>query len=203
MQCWQCAEAASGLFCEACGALLPPDPTLDHFERLGVPRQFDLDPEALSAALRARQRKVHPDRFAARGERERMLAMQHSSALNDAARALTEPARRADYMLSLAGSDVGAQDEGRIQLDPMFLMEVIEIREGLSELTGPDAHVERRRMAREIGARHEGLVEDIGRGLDAAHWPPQGLLLAALAQQAAQLRYLERILDEVQRMEAE
>lgn len=203
MQCWQCEATVEGRSCAACGALQPPDPDQDHFARLGLERRFALDPDALAAAVRQQQRLVHPDRFAAKGDRERLFAVQHSSAINDAARALSEPARRADYLLELAGRDVAAEAEGRVQLDPLFLMEIIEIREGLAELTGPDAHVERRQIAREVAGRFEALVESLGRGLDAASWPPAGPLLDGLAQQAAQLRYLERILDEIERMESE
>lgn len=181
--------------------LQPPDPALNHFERLGLERKFTLDEDALSQAVRTLQRKVHPDRFAAKSERERMLAAQHSTAINDAQRVLSDPTRRAIYLLQLAGRDLDAQDEGRVQLDPMFLMEVIEIREAVSELEGPDAHVERRQMAREVAGRREQILNGLGKGLDAVNWPPNDVLLDGLVQEAAQLRYLDRILDEIARLD--
>lgn len=167
------------------------------------------------------QRTLHPDRFVAYGDRARMLSLQHATALNDAVRVVRDPLRRADYLLTLAGRDVTAE-EGSIKLDPMFLMEVIELREAIGELSGTDAHVERGRMERTIGARYEGMLNALGSGLDAlddrlsadaepadedadaatAQIPvDREAELDRLARQAAELRYLRRILDELTRLE--
>ena len=76
MHCWQCQASVPGLVCGACGALQPPDPEADHFAVLGLSRRFDQDAEDISKRHRARQRKVHPDRFTNDGPRARRLARQ-------------------------------------------------------------------------------------------------------------------------------
>jgi len=44
MICWSCEKAAGGgVFCEACGAIQPPDAGADHFAVLGSPRRFAVD----------------------------------------------------------------------------------------------------------------------------------------------------------------
>ncbi|MCA9539545.1 MAG: Fe-S protein assembly co-chaperone HscB [Myxococcales bacterium] len=195
MKCWQCglAAEAGAVFCAACKTLLPPDPTIDHFARLGLERRFAQDADQIAAQHRQRQRQVHPDRFVGRGERMGVLSMQHATALNDAVRVLRDPVRRADYLLTLRG--VSMHDDRGVKLDPAFLMEVIELREAIEELTGTDAHVERSRLGREIAARYEATLSRLGEGLDAPAdaAPP----LDALARLAAQLKYLRRMLDEL------
>ncbi|MCA9561323.1 MAG: Fe-S protein assembly co-chaperone HscB [Myxococcales bacterium] len=193
MNCWECGAPVAAMFCEGCEAIQPPDPRLDHFARLGVEHRFEQDPDALAAAHRTLQRKVHPDRFASAGDRPRRFSMAQATALNDAIRVLRDPLRRAEYMLHLRGRDVGAEGEGRVQLSPAFLMEIIELREAVDELNGPDAHTERGRMAREVAARFEGMLAELGRRLDAGDDD-----LDAMAQLAAQLRYLRRVIDELQ-----
>jgi len=201
MACWQCGAdiAAAERFCPTCEPLQPPDPKTDHFARLGVERGFHQDVTAITKAHRALQRRLHPDRFVNRGDRVRMLALQHATALNDAARILRDPLRRADYLLGLAGREMD-KEEGKLQLGSAFLMEVFELREAIGELAGTDAHVERARLERDIGARYEARLAELAAGLDAdgERTPDE---LDGLARLAAQLRYLRNILDDLQALE--
>lgn len=166
---------------------------MDHFSRLGLTLGFEQDDDVITRAHRALQRRVHPDRYVHKGDRERRFAMEHATALNDATRSLRDPMKRADYMLQLRGFDVGAEGADRVRLSPMFLMEILEIREALEELDGQDAMVERARLGREVARQHQQTLTRLGAGLDAEE-PVEGL-----GQMAAQLRYLRRILDEIER----
>lgn len=198
MACWQCGADtdAAALFCPTCETLQPPDPKTDHFARLGLERRFAQDVDAITRAHRALQRKLHPDRFVSKGDRVRMLSLQHATALNDASRILRDPLRRADYLLGLAGREMDAE-EGKLKLDGAFLMEVFELREAIGELSGIDAHVERGRLERDIAQRYERRLATLAEGLDAegARTPEE---LDGLAQLAAQLRYLRNILQDLQ-----
>ncbi|MBU0549868.1 Fe-S protein assembly co-chaperone HscB [Myxococcota bacterium] len=191
MNCWQCGAAEAALFCKQCQALQPPNPNDDHFKRLGLQARFAYSEEEIVTAHRALQRRVHPDRFVGRGPLQRRLSLSHAAALNDALATLREPSRRAEYLLKLRGRPL---DDARdpIQLDPCFLMEIIELREALGELKDADAHVERGRIALEVAERVEGLLKQLGEGLDGDR------PLNILAQYAAQLRYLRRILEELE-----
>ncbi len=195
MTCWQCGADASGLNCDACGTIQPPDPRLDHFARLGLERRFEQDTGEIAANHRQRQRKVHPDRYTHKSPRERRLSLEHATALNDATRALRDPRNRADYLLKLRGVDLDAEGKGRIQISPLFLMEVLELREALAELEGPDAHTERARLTRSVVGRYESTLADLGRGLDADD------PVEPLTQAAVQLRYLRRVIDELETLD--
>jgi hypothetical protein len=94
-------------------------------------------------------------------------------------------------MLGLKGMDV--TDEGnQVRLQPMFLMEVLELREAMEELGGPDTHVERGRITTEVARRYESTLTTLGSGLDSGI--PS---IETLAQCAAQLKYLKKILDDL------
>jgi len=82
-----------------------------------------------------------------------------------------------------------------VQLSPLFLMEILELREALAELSGSDAHNERSGLICDIQARYEALLGSLGEGLDT------GAELDSLLQSAAQLRYLARVLEEFQSLE--
>jgi molecular chaperone HscB len=107
------------------------EPDRNHFELFGLPATFRIDAAALDRAYRALQTEVHPDRFADAGDAERRLAMQRSSRVNEAYRALKDPVERARYLLSLRG--IEAFDERDTQLALPFLEAQLERRERAAE----------------------------------------------------------------------
>ena len=106
--------------------------TQTHFELFELPVSFDIDLPNLSERYRELQRAVHPDRFANASDRERRLSVEKAALINDAFQILKSPQRRARYMLELLS--VSFDDEQDTALDPMFLMEQMELRESLAEL---------------------------------------------------------------------
>ena len=131
--CWSCHGPVGrvALFCHVCGALQPPDRS-DHFRRLGLSPRFDLDEKDLQRRYVAFQQRLHPDRFAGKSKKERVLAEQHTVSLNEAYDALKDPLRRGAYLLQLAGR-AAPTEEARTIDDPGLLMETLERREALSE----------------------------------------------------------------------
>ena len=194
MSCWRCKSSAEreDEFCVTCGTIQPPSPDRTHFDRLGVAHSFRQSEADLVQRHRREQRRFHPDRFVSRSDIERRLSLEHATALNDAYRLLKDPCLRAEYMLRLRGCDVGSEDK-QVSLSPMFLMEIMELREVIDELKGSDTHVERGQLERDVAARYEETIERLGDGLD-----QQTHSIDELAQWAAQLRYLKRILEDLQ-----
>lgn len=108
----------------------------NYFELFGLPTAFEVDAVALAERYLELQRVVHPDRYANASERERRLAVQGASLINEALQVLKEPLARARYMLQLHGVQVDAGKE--TTSDPMFLMEQMELRESLAEARNGD-----------------------------------------------------------------
>ena len=99
----------------------------NHFELLGLPRRYCIDPTLLDSAYRDLQGAVHPDRFAAAGETEQRAALQASARVNEAYRALKDPVARAQYLLSLRGVEAFSETDTSLAMD--FLERQLERRE--------------------------------------------------------------------------
>jgi len=105
------------------------DLSADHFALFGLEKAFELDGTALTRRYRELQQALHPDRFAASSQAERRWSVQAASRVNDAYTTLRSPLARAVYLLSLEGVDIDEETDTR--MDPLFLMEQMELREAL------------------------------------------------------------------------
>jgi molecular chaperone HscB len=103
----------------------------DAFETLGVDAQFDLDGKLLEERHRTLSKTLHPDRYAGRPAAERRMALDKAIAVNAASRELRDPVKRAELLLARLGVKTGELAEPKAS--PMLLMEMMEVREELSE----------------------------------------------------------------------
>jgi len=110
--------------------------TQNHFELFAMPVAFELDVSQLAQRYRDLQRLLHPDRYANASAQERRLAVQKTAQVNEAFQVLKAPLSRARYLLQLGG--VEFDDEKETQQDPVFLMEQMELREALAEVSAAD-----------------------------------------------------------------
>lgn len=139
LPCWSCKGpvASRALFCSVCGAVQGPG-AVDHFSRLGLTPTFDIDLNDLETNYFQFQRRLHPDRFAAKSAKERALSQRQATALNEAYETLKDPLKRAAYLLNLLGRDVDLTACGTIN-DHELLMEQMEKREAIAEADTLDA----------------------------------------------------------------
>lgn len=210
MICWSCERAAGdGETCASCSAIQPPDLGADHFRVLGVDRRFALDVKAVEARFRELSRAVHPDRFATADARARRFSMQRTVQLNEAWKTLKDPVRRAEYLLSLDGWEVGAESGAsrpgpsggareRIAVPPALLGEVLELREELSDAreAGHDGRVQG--LARDVRQRLDASLARVANGFSAAEMSvDKPNALTSVANDLIEIRYWRRFLDEV------
>lgn len=167
-------------------------PSHNHFELFGLPATFRIDTDALDDAYRALQGEVHPDRHAGGSDADRRLAMQSSTLVNEAYRALKDPIERARYLLALRGVDAFDETDTKLSLD--FLEAQLERRERAAEaadvedIEALDAILAEVRS--EIGERQHqiGHLLDDDAAVDAAK--------AAVRE----LRFLAKVADDVDAM---
>jgi molecular chaperone HscB len=161
----------------------------NHFDLLGLPLAYALDPVRLEASYRDLQSQVHPDRFAAGSEAERRVAMQWAARANEAYTTLRDPLRRARYLLGLRGFDTG--EESNTAMPPDFLMQQMEWREAVSE-----ARARRDRAALEstranLRAERAQMLGQLERALDRESNFDAGCSLVR------KLRFLEKLDEEI------
>ena len=141
----------------------PLDLSADHFALFGLERGFTLDRAWLLARYRELQQATHPDRFVSASEAERRWSVQAASRVNDAYATLKAPLPRAVYLLELAGVATGEESDTR--MDPMFLMEQMELREALEAAEGAgDPHA----ALDAVRAKLDALEASATRGFEAA-----------------------------------
>lgn len=132
--CWNChRQFATDHFCPHCQAI-QPSPPADHFAFFGLPRKLNLDAKSLEEAFHNLSRKFHPDFFVTKSEREKMLSLEKSSALNNAYRTLRNPIARVQYLWEIEIGQKFGEEVGEQQQMPMeFLEEILETRETMME----------------------------------------------------------------------
>ena len=189
MQCWSCgAEPVTGRFCAQCEKIQPLHPEWTAFEVLGLPKAMRQDPSTIERAFRDASRLVHPDRFRAKSAIERRLALEQTTAVNEAFQRLKDPRRRAEYLLSLEGIEIGSE-EHRTQ-DPALLMEMMELTERIDAADDPEMLRAERSALR---SEREQILASLEEHFDQGGGEP-----AKAAQQLERLRYLVRLEERIE-----
>lgn len=130
---------------------------MDMFERLGLPRRFSVDLEALEREYLARSRSLHPDFHQLGASSEQAASLELSAALNEAYSTLKNPSRRAEYLLRLEGGPTASEIK---DVPREFLEEMFELRMEIAELErdSPEAAAMEQRMK----LRRDALIDQVG-----------------------------------------
>lgn len=200
--CWSCQKAAGdGILCAACNAVQPVDPKADFFRVLGIPRAFAVDLADLERRYKDTTKILHPDRFARADPQARRASLERSVQLNEAWRTLKDPVRRAEYLLSLHGVDIGeraaggpggpSREQPTLPVPQALLIEVMELREALAEAQARKDVPEVEALAGKVRGRLDAVMNEVARG-----FLQSPLDLGAIAALLVTVRYYRRFLEE-------
>lgn len=103
---------------------------MNFFTLFEIPVQLKIDPSTLSRRYFELSRKYHPDFFTGAGAEKQAEMLEKSAQLNKALKTFQNPDSTLKYVLMLKGL---LTEEEKYQLPPDFLMEVMEINEGLMD----------------------------------------------------------------------
>jgi molecular chaperone HscB len=134
---------------------------MDFFDRLGLPRRFALDADAVEREYLARSRELHPDYHRLGSSAEQAASTELSAGLNEAYTTLKDPFRRAEYLLKLQGGPTAGELK---DVPPAFLEEMLELRMEIAGLT-PDSP-EAAAMEKQLSRRRDALLAQVGGLLD-------------------------------------
>jgi molecular chaperone HscB len=164
-----------------------PDAT--HFEVLGLPRRFAVDPQEVEANYLRQSREVHPDYHQLGAASEQRASLELTARLNEAYRILRDPFRRAEYLLEVEGGPSAAAHR---EMSPAFLEEMLELRMQIEELRqeGVRSSAELDSLECQLQGRRERLVEDI-----AGRFAEFESLVPAEARRVAVLRQVRELLN--------
>ena len=80
--CWHCqTELGDDPMCPSCVRIQPLGRNSDYFSVMGLPRKLSIDPRVLEPVFHALSRRFHPDMYRMASSRERMIALDNSSAV--------------------------------------------------------------------------------------------------------------------------
>lgn len=163
-------------------SLLMSDVKENHFTRLGLPVEAEIDIEVLNQHYFARQRQAHPDSMADKSNADLNASMQ----LNEAYTTLKNPLKRAEYLLLLEGIKVNVETGG-VKPAPSLLMEAMEMREQLQEASTMEAL---KALEAEILSTKKHLFQQFIPCYNAKNFDQA-------AQTTISLRYTEKLLEEL------
>jgi molecular chaperone HscB len=166
---------------------------MNYFELFGLPSQFKLDGSLLSSQFRELQKRFHPDNFASSSERDRLMAVQKASEINDAYQVLKQPLSRAEYLLAENGVDIRAEQQ--TMQDPMFLMEQMELREELEHISSsPDASDTLFDFDSKISKMYKNYLSQLEAQLEKSEW-------LQAANTVRKLKFVSKLKHEIERVE--
>ena len=172
------------------------NPARNFFEIFDLTPGFDVDLALLTGRYRELQRLVHPDKYAQGSDQDRRIAVQMAANINDAFRTLKDPVERARYLLSLQA--ISVDDESARQVDPEFLMEQMELREALGEVSGSAQAAQK---LGKIFATIDTLETQTLGALTAAFARGDAAALRNANEQVQKLRFIKRLRGEAQEVE--
>lgn len=160
--CTHCGKNMySPLCCASCGALNPIPPErlgFNYFEVFGLEVGYDIDTAGLHRQYLSLSRGVHPDVREERGDNIRRQALALSAELNRAYDTLRDPISRAEYLLTLAGGPLPAEDKS---VPPRLLGEVMTIREEIDEATSAKDTAALTTLRETVAVRRQAALDEI------------------------------------------
>lgn len=173
------------------------DLSSDFFHLFGIPVSFTVDTGALMQRYRELQQTVHPDRFANGSQQERTMSLQYATHINEALRILKNPLERARYLLQLKG--VVWDDEQTTLSDPEFLMQQMELRETLSEVTEQGDPLQ---AVADLIAEVDGINKANTQKLEALLQSDDPAELEKAKNQVRKMQFLKKLISEAESLEA-
>ncbi len=130
------------------------------FELFDLPVSARINQSQLDTRYRELQRTVHPDRFASATQHEQRLALQYTTLINEAYETLGSDLKRCIYLLELRGIEI--TDTENTEVEPMFLMQQIELREALDDITQQEDPIkELKNMRIKVESILASLLDDL------------------------------------------
>jgi molecular chaperone HscB len=161
----------------------------NHFELFQLPAAFAVDQDALDAAYREIQGRVHPDRFVNATDTEKRVAMQWATRANEAYQTLRNPQKRAQYLCEINGVDL--QTESNTAMPASFLMQQMEWREALDDARSSKDGGALDQLEAQVRRERKSMLEQVGKQLDAGDYQ-------AAAQGVRAMMFLDKFGEEVQ-----
>ena len=168
---------------------------MNYFELYQMPVSFQVDQGLLKKKYYELSRQYHPDFFTNSPGDEQAGILEKASQVNKGYKVLQNPDETIKYVLQLKGL---LQEEEKFELDPQFLMEVMDINEELMELEMDENQEQLMNVEQKANRLMLKIYEDVAPVIDAYQ---DGVTTEEELLQVKdfyfQQKYLQRILDKI------
>jgi len=171
------------------GGMKAPPKEFDHFKLFGLDRSFNIDTVLLAQVYKSLQRQLHPDKFSLKSTEDKQLSDTWSSLVNDGYNSLLKPLPRALYLLDLLEMPL---QEGTIDIEPTFLMEMMDLNEEILEADRDEIIS----LGEDVRNRIGGYVEKIEAAFKSGK-------IEEARDEVAHMKYLTNILDKIIQIETD
>lgn len=130
----------------------------NYFEIFSLTESFQIDADTLDQNYKKLQSEYHPDKYVNAGDRERRLALQYTSILNEAFETLKSPLKRSSYLLIL--HDIDPEENNQSHLGQEFLFRQIQLRENLEDIAAKQSLSELGLLKAEVNNGIEKYLEE-------------------------------------------
>jgi molecular chaperone HscB len=165
---------------------------MNYFDLFDIPVSLHVDPSSIQKKFYELSRKYHPDYYAQSGVAEQSEALEKSSMVNKAYKTFQSPDATIRYVLELHNL---IEEEEKYQLDPEFLMEVMEINEELMDVDEEAGLKKTRDKANQLLERIYEEIRPLIENYDDSKAGKEDLL--RMKDHYFRKKYIYRILDAV------
>jgi molecular chaperone HscB len=170
----------------------------NYFELFDLPVCTRVNLADLSERYRKLQHQMHPDRFAAATEHEQRLSLQYTTLVNEAYEVLSSTLKRAMYLLELRGIELSETEN--TEVEPLFLMQQIELRERLEEVSEAADPIEE---LGQLKVKVNTIIDELSDEFN-QHWQEDTKASAELAiTTVRKMQYLTKLNQEIDLREEE
>lgn len=169
---------------------------MNYFEFYGLPVSFLTDQEQLKKKFYEHSRSYHPDFHTLASEEHQATVLEKSTLNNQAYRVLSDFDQRMKYILDLFGK---LKEEGENKVPDDFLMEMMELNEGVMELEMEPSPEKKEDLIRQTDDISQASLDEIRpllarehvEELDEAEW-------SLISAYYLKNRYLRRLRENIQ-----
>ena len=150
-----------------------------YFELFELEPAAVIDTKALRSSYRTLQTQYHPDKFASQDETVRLAAVQKAALINDAYTTLTDPVKRARYLLELLSQQTFVASN--LASEPEFLMEQIEAREAIESFVDDGgSYDELMSLMDEYQSQLDHYLNVFSKAIDHKSWDEANIVIAKM-----------------------
>ena len=168
---------------------------MNHFELYEIPLTLQVDPQLLKKRYYELSRQYHPDFFTNAEKEKQSEVLQTASQVNKAYKIFQDEDETIRYVLELKGL---LTEEEKYELDPQFLMEVMDINEELMELEMDESQEQLMNVEQKANRLMLKIYEDVASVIESfKDGTTTEEQLLQVKDYYYQKKYLQRILDRI------